>query len=288
MAEYAQERFFPRGSVLMRAGEPVPAIHFLVSGQVRVHRRGRDLGVAREGAGIGSLALLAHDPEGVEAVAQGDVLTLEIGADAVQEVFEDRFPILRHVLRDVCRRLVQAVRRHGPGLFLAPWQVPLRLPTRGLDLVERLVLLRAAPPFAQASLTTLGDLARAMREVRFERGELLWSEGERASHTLLLVEGLVTCRSLDGQVAFDLGPGVSAGALEMVAELPRYYEARAQTPLLALRGRVEELIDIFEDNHRMAMGFLAAMTRHLLFLLEQSSGPLAQAPRRESPRGPAS
>lgn len=278
VAEYAHERFFPGGSVLMRAGEPVPAIHFLVSGQVRVARHGRDLGVARQGAGIGSLALLAQDPEGVQAVAQGDALTLEIEADAVQEVFEDRFPILHHVLRDVSRRLAQAIQRHGPGLFPDPWQVPLRVPTRSLDLVERLVLLRAAPPFARASLTTLADMARAMREVRFERGALLWSEGDRASHTLLLVDGVVRCRSRDGRLDFTFGPGAPVGTLDMVAEMPRFFEARAETPVLALHGRVEELIDVLEDNHRMAMEFLAALTRQLLVLLEKGYGPLAQSP----------
>lgn len=267
VAEYAQERFFPGGSVLMRAGEPVPAIYFLISGQVRVTRRGRSLGVARQGAGIGGLALLARDPEGIEAVAEGDVLTLEIRADAAQELFEDRFPILHHVLRDVSRRLAQAIRTHGPTLFPEPWQVPLRVPTRSLDLVERLVLLRAAPPFAQASLTTLADLARTLREVRFERDALLWSEGDRAGHTLLVVEGLVRCRSRDGRLDFTFGPGSPVGTLDMVAEVPRFFEARAQTPLLALQGRVEELIDVLEDNHAMATELLAAITRQLLVLL---------------------
>ena len=182
------------------------------------------------------------------------------------------------MLRDVSRRLAQAIRTHGPTLFPEPWQVPLRVPARGLDLVERLVLLRAAPPFAQASLTTLADLARTLREVRFERDALLWSEGDRAGHTLLVVEGLVRCRSRDGRLDFTFGPGSPVGTLDMLAEMPRFFEARAQTPLLALQGRVEELVDVLEDNHAMATELLAAITRQLLVLLERGHDAPSQAP----------
>jgi CRP-like cAMP-binding protein len=60
IAESTRERFFPRGSVLLREGEPVEAIHYLVEGKVRASFQGRDLGVAPVGAAIGALGVLTN------------------------------------------------------------------------------------------------------------------------------------------------------------------------------------------------------------------------------------
>lgn len=265
LAESLRERFFPRGSVLLQEGEPVAAAHIVVSGDLRLTRRGQALGGLRPGEILGGLQLVARDPEGLGAVAESDTLTLEIEADAVHELFEERFPILLSVMRQLCRRLVQGLLSADCQSIQPPSiQVPLRPPQRSLDLVERLVLLRAFPVFARASITSLADLARTMQEVRYERGVQLWREGDAASWLLLPVEGRVACCDQVGCFQLDAGPGVPLGVVEALADLPRWYSAQTVTPLLALRGRPDELIDVFEDNHRMGADFLAGMAQDLL------------------------
>jgi len=60
-----------------------------------------------------------------------------------------------------------------------------------------------------------------------------------------------------------------------MAERPRLYQAVTKTPVVALQGNVENLIDTFEDNFEMAMDYLAVMSRWLLELLEKyASGDL--------------
>lgn len=265
LAELLRERFFPRGSVLLHEGEHVPATHIVLSGDLQLSRRGRPLGRLRPGEILGGLHLLARDPEGLGAVAESDTLTLEIEADAVLELFEERFPILLSVLRQVCRRLVAGLLRVDCQDFKPPTTaVPLRPRERSLDLVERIVLLRAFPVFAQASITSLADLARTFQEARYERGVKLWQEGDAASFMLLPVEGLVTCSSGCSSFNLEAGPGMPVGGVEAMADLPRWYSAETATPLLGLRGRPDELFDVFEDNHRMGTDFLAGMAQDLL------------------------
>ena len=39
IAERSRERFFPRGSLLLREGEPISALRFVVGGRVHMSRR---------------------------------------------------------------------------------------------------------------------------------------------------------------------------------------------------------------------------------------------------------
>ena len=54
-----------------------------------------------------------------------------------------------------------------------------------------------------------------------------------------------------------------------MAGAPRLYRAVTQSPVVALQGNVENLIDSFEDNFEMAMDYLAVMSQWLLELLER-------------------
>ena len=82
------------------------------------------------------------------------------------------------------------------------------------------------------------------------------------------MNGEVRCRSAAGQ-DFVAGPGFPLGALEAVAEAPRWYEAVAETRTLGLQGPVETLVDVFEDNFDLARHYLAGMAQGLIRILER-------------------
>jgi CRP-like cAMP-binding protein len=268
VAEYARDRLFPKGSVLLREGEPVESVFFVVEGRVHMTLRGRTLGDAGPGAGVGGIGFFARDPEGLGAVAETDVVALELDADRLLEIFEDNFPVLLHILRETCRELVCAARR-------VPGELAARVPTlrepdglrSELDLVERILLLREAPPFSRTSVSALAELAQGLAETHFEPGVELWAPGEPAGSMLLIVSGRVACTA--GDVSFDLGPGTPVGALESVADEPRFYRLVTLEPVVALQGSVEILIDVFEDNFEMAMDYLSVMSRWLLDILDR-------------------
>ena len=52
VAEQITERFFPKGSVLLREGEPPAALYFPVEGRVHLTRNGRVLGHAGPGLAV--------------------------------------------------------------------------------------------------------------------------------------------------------------------------------------------------------------------------------------------
>jgi len=270
VAEFGRERFFPKGSVLLREGEPIPALYALLDGRVHLARKGRVLGHVTSGGFVGGAGMFARDPDGLAAVAETDALTLELEADAALEIFEDHFPILHHVLREVCRWLIDLVGGLPSHLYgdIFPGLEATRAPAGDLDLVERILFLRQVLPFSQSSINALAELSRGMAEVVFPPSTPLWEEGEASGTVLFVVTGTVSCTARGGKAAFIIGPGAPMGAVESMAERPRWHGATTQTKVTALQGSIEGLIDVFEDNFDMAMDYLAVMARVQIRLLE--------------------
>ena len=271
VAEHARERFLPTGTVLLREGEPIPALYAVLDGKILISRRGRTLGRVSPGGFVGAAGMFARDPEGLSAVAQTDTLVLEVEADAVLEICEDHFPIFHHVLREMCRLLIDLVGRLPPGLHgsIFPNLAPPRAPTGDLDLVERILFLRQVAPFLHASINALAELSRQLAQVRFAPGITLWREGEPAPGAYLILSGTVHAVSEKHGLDFRAGSGVPLGAIEAGAEVPRFYDAVTETEVVALQGTQEALLDVFEDNFVMAADFLAAVSTYLQMILNR-------------------
>lgn len=268
LGEYAQERRSRRGDLLLRGGEPVEAMHFVVDGRLRLARRGRALGHAEVGSVIGARLLLAQDGDGLEAVAEADTTTLALDRESFLDALEDRFEIYLGVLRETCRELVELFRENPAEAAPASGPAP---PAAGgdLDLVERIVLLRSRRPFEACSIDALAELAQRLEEVRRPAGTVLWRRGERATRLLLVAGGRVRCEPARPEATFWMGPGQPLGTLELLAELPRWYDAVAEEPVTALEGGVDQLVDVFEDDVDMGLGFLAHLARTSIEIQER-------------------
>ena len=68
--------------------------------------------------------------------------------------------------------------------------------------------------------------------------------------------------------------------------MPRWYEAVAETPVVALQGHMGVLVDVFEDNFAMAMDYLAVIAQSTLRILDWTAarGEEGAARSRERPR----
>jgi len=277
LADAAEERFFRSGTILFREGDAATSMHFVVEGALANFRRDVKVEVVGPGAGIGGLAVLAREAMGSKVVAEQDTLTLEIDADAMTEVLEDQFTILQYLLREVNRQALELLRRHRldpSGVFPEP---PSELVSDALDLVDRLLLLRRMPVFARTSVTALAELARTMASVRFEPDTVLWHEGEPSEGILLLSSGHVQATG-SGGVSFHAGPGFPLGALEAVAQVPRWYEARALSPIVGLQTQTDVLVDLFEDSFDMAMDYLALVAGATLRIQDWGATQTVQPP----------
>ncbi len=272
-ADQMRERFFPRGAILLREGEPVRSVHFVVDGTVHVTRKGRPFGHAGPGAAVGGMGVFVREDVGVGAKADTNTLVLELEAEALFDILEDDFLVLHHVLREVCRQVRDISLQPGVAPFAgfppAAAGSPAAVPSHELDLVEKILVLRRYVPFKRGSVNALAELSRQLMETRFEPGGTLWQVGEASGWVSLLVEGTVEAQLADGR-RFRVGPGAPLGALESLAEVPRWYTPAAETPVVTLSGSIQGLIDMFEDNYDMAMDYLAVMAKMMISGLEAS------------------
>jgi CRP-like cAMP-binding protein len=270
VADQIGERFFPKGSVLLREGEAPGALYFPVEGRIHLTSRGRVIGHAGPGRAVGPFHVLARDERGLGAVAETDTVALELSAETLFEIFDDQFAILHHVLREVSRQIVEHVVRFPDAVvFLTPSTEGPPTPPRELDLVERIFFLRKSPVFLNASISALGQLARGLTEVRMPVGTRLWHEGEATGWGSMIVSGSIRCTSSRGH-DFVAGPGLVLGSLDAVAEVPRWFDAVTETPVVALQANLQYLIDVFEDNFAMAIDYMAVQARWLLEILDRS------------------
>jgi len=270
VAEQIGERFFSKGSALLREGEPPGAIYFPVEGRIHLTSRGRVIGHAGPGLAVGPFHVLARDAQGLGAVAETDTVALELSSDTLFEIFDEHFPILHHVLREVSRQIVEHVVKFPKAVFLlTPSSEGPVTPPRELDLVERIFLLRRSPVFLNASISALGQLARGLTEVRMPAGTRLWHEGETTGWGSIIVSGSIRCTSSRGH-DFVATPGIVLGSLDAVAEVPRWFTAVTETPVVALQTNLQYLVDVFEDNFAMALDYLAVQAGWLLQILDRS------------------
>ena len=269
VADQMRERFFAKGSVLLREGEAPGALYFPIEGRVHLTSRGRLLGHVGPGLAVGPFHVLARDERGLGAVAETDTLALELSADTMIDIFEDHFAILHHVIREVSRQIVEHVVKvpEAVSLLPKPKDGP-PTPSRELDLIERIFFLRKSPVFTRPSISALAQLARGLTEVRLPAGSRVWREGESTGWGSLIVSGTVRCTSSHGH-DFLVGPGGTLGTTDAIAGVPRWFDAVTETPVVALQTNMQYLIDVFEDNFSMAMDFLSVQSRWLLEILDR-------------------
>jgi CRP-like cAMP-binding protein len=266
VAQQAQERFFRRGDVLFSPGMLVGSFHIVVDGRIRV--RGAEHGDTTLGPDetLGLLSLLARWPEGAEAIAETDTRTLEIDADALDEVFEDHFAILQNELRTLsCRMLRERMDTPSGQLFL-PEKETTPVPDRELDFMDRLQFMLASPIFTRANIDVLITMTNRTPEVRFDAGATLWRAGDPSGFLYAIVAGRVRCQLPDGRW-FVCGQRYPLGNLESQCGVPRWYDAVAETRVVALHSQTDLFLDLLEDHFEMARGMLSAMATGLITVL---------------------
>jgi CRP-like cAMP-binding protein len=249
---------FRRDEVLLSEDEPPRSFFLITSGTVAMRRRDKLIGRVRGPGAVGFVAFLARNAGGTAAVAESFVEALEVQADAMEEIFEDHFPVLLGTMRFVAERVLAENRAADPAPYVAPVTAyDAMIGERPLDIVERIFLLRRMRVFAEANVNSLAGIARAMTEERHGAGERLWKAGDRADHTYFVVKGMLRLTWNDGRSVQKVGPGYVLGGMESLVEAPRWNDLVTDEPAVVLRGKRASLIDLFEDDYELALRFLA-------------------------------
>ena len=273
VAGLAKERFFRKGQMLLERGQPVERFHAVVEGRVRMHGHGLHGELSEKLQGVGMLHLLAGSADGIDALAEEDTVTLSLDAHLLRDLYEDHFPLLLNQIRLLAGLTLERRRAMPPNTLLSPWGACVECPNREIDLVEKLILIRKAPPFKNTSIEALAQLAKNLEEVRIDKGSVLWQRGEPSGSTVLIVRGFIRCTPGGDAHPFMAGAGYPMGNIESQAGADRWYTAVADTDVVALRGEIEAFLDLLEDHSEMALDFVAAMATNLLDIRYRSHAP---------------
>ncbi len=265
------ERELPTGHGVQKAGEPVESLHLLTSGELSLVRDGVEVGSLAPPQSVGFLDILARADGSYDAVTKTATTTLELRAERLFELMEDHFDLLRATLRYAAERLLQEMQElPAQALSFAPERMPIPIPGRALDLVERVLLMRNMNVFRRTNVNALSVLTEHMPEIRVAAGTRLFEVGEAPTFTVFVVDGTVRCTAADGR-SFTHGAGTATGGVESLADEPRWYEAVAETDLIYLRGSADTLVDMMEDNPDIGFDFISMLTSGLRAILARKA-----------------
>jgi ATP:ADP antiporter, AAA family len=104
LASIAEEVDVPAGTVLLRRGEPAPALHVIIRGAVRLVADGGELS-SGDGTAFGTWALIDEAPSIVEAVASQPCRLLRIGRDDFFDLLSDHPELAIGLLQGLARRV---------------------------------------------------------------------------------------------------------------------------------------------------------------------------------------
>lgn len=269
LAAHATPVRIAKGQRIAAEGQPVLDLYFVMEGELATYRSGKPLGAFGPRSVVGALASFAREVDGFECTATRDTVALALHAEEVLEIFEDHFEMMHAVLRALSRESIDTRLRLQPHAgFSNELRAAMSCPDRPLDLVERLFYLRKVFSQGTMRLDALAEVARTAREVRYPRGTRLWSAGDRSEQMLTLLCGVISARAQSGS-EFRFGPIDIVGGLDLVAEVPRWYDAVVAEDSVALALDAEVVFDLWEDSPDLSRSYLQLLSSTLLSLRER-------------------
>ncbi|MEM7136441.1 MAG: cyclic nucleotide-binding domain-containing protein [Myxococcota bacterium] len=282
IAAHTSQQTFDDGAHVYRSGQSAGCVHFVVNGEIALGGHQDAIRVLGPRDIVGDISAMTGDTQVHDGVALGATTTLEIMSGDMQEVLEDHFVLLRRVVENTARRVLQALRQLGPMAGFEQPEPQGAYPKRPLDLVEKMAFFRQSSALHEAHIEAISDLALEVQEVRWPAGTDLWGVGDTATHFLLIVHGAIRCDAENPEQHFVLGPSDSAGANEALAGERRWFRASVEQDLVALKVDVDILYDVLEDHFQMAMSMLRQITV-AIGRLDELKAKTAHAQRLESP-----
>jgi hypothetical protein len=182
-------------------------------------------------------------------------------------LLEDRFDLARLIIRNIAVAVHEARMRPPPHGGFEPGSTAIVAPRR-LNLVERLLVLRAVPLFARGSFQALTVLAEGVLEGRAAAGGVLFARGALKGHLAVVVSGRVIATRDAPELTARFGPGdLVAGPTALVHA--EDYEVRAETDVQVMCVPIEEYFDTMEEHFSLVRSAIGALAEERELLLER-------------------
>jgi CRP-like cAMP-binding protein len=250
------------GEVLVREGEPVEKLHFIVSGGAAVVREGSKPLLVGPGSLIGLLDANIPRPHRWTVTAEHDTHVLSVGYLDYLDVLEENFGFAVDTLAVGARNQSALAQRAGPEAF-APahdGEFPVAA-LRGLEQDEmgRVLVLRGAGLFRAAPVQSLIVLSRLAQVQEWPPGARLFEPGEPIEYLRVVARGTAKVHSTRWRDSTTSGPYDLVAGLESVGHSEHQFGVTSQSVLTTLEIDLEDLFDVAEDH----FGLFTAMLSHV-------------------------
>jgi CRP-like cAMP-binding protein len=125
--------------------------------------------------------------------------------------------------------------------------------------IETVVVLQSVELLSSCSAEQILRISAIARQSLFEKGAVLYREGDAADALFFVVRGGVRLMASDGSESF-LGPGETFGAIEILSGRLRSGEATAAEETLVLAIEADDFFDLLANN----IEIVKALFRQLL------------------------
>ncbi len=135
-----------------------------------------------------------------------------------------------------------------------------------VSILERILLLREIPIFADLSPEDLKDMAEMAHEEWYPQNTDIFHQGEEGSRMFVIVDGrLQVVRNRDGtdQVLAERGPGDFVGEMAIIESAPRYATLHTQSEVRVLAIDDETFKGILRERPDVALAVLRSLSRRL-------------------------
>jgi CRP-like cAMP-binding protein len=215
---------------------------------------------------IGVLDAMQGQPYSRTAVALEDTVLLKLRFEDYFEILEDNFEFSKFLIGIIYRSLEELSRPLEPDVVYPDRgcdesDVKLLALASGLDLVERVLVLRTAAPLRGIRLQVLVRLAQEASERLLVPGEPLFPPGRAPDALWFVARGSVIGRRDDPPLHARFAPGTMVLPLAALAQVETLYRATAAEPSLLLGLRKEDLWDVMEDHSDVTRALLAHAAR---------------------------
>ena len=163
-------------------------------------------------------------------------------------------------MRQAIEMQSEAGAAHPPLDRMLRWSLGRLLPPRQpegeqdmLSLVEKVLILKSAPLFAETADRVLADVADLVQEVSFETNQIIFEKGDPGDSLYVIVSGSVKVWDGDRQLN-ELKEGEAFGELALLDPEPRLATVKAAEPTQLLRLDSASFREVLELPARGLVG----------------------------------
>jgi cyclic nucleotide-binding protein/HEAT repeat protein len=176
--------------------------------------------------------------------------------------------------------LAQTTRGVGkPGVYAT---LDANAAMASLTTIEKMMLLRQVPIFADLGADDLEELGTIVEERRVDAGKELFHEGDPGDAVYLIVKGWVCVFTGGGtrpeRVLSELGPGACIGEMAVLDASPRSATVRAVKRTRTLRVPGEGFKRVMSERPEMSQAIVAELVKRMRGLMAQAPSPTLSNP----------